>query len=165
MENYNNEEFIYIINHILENEEFKKLKSIKHHGIDRLNHSVRVSYYSFLLCKILRLDYVQVAEAALLHDFFTDEVEDKNMIERLINHPLIALNNAKKYYSLTPMQEDIIKTHMFPVTFIPPKYLESWIVDIVDDASAIYERFSCTKRYINAASTFLFLLILNYLRY
>ena len=161
MNNYSDEEFLYIISDILNNDEFMKLDTIKHHGITRLDHSLRVAYYSYRISKLLRLDYIQVTEAALLHDFFTDEVKDKNMIIRLIKHPTIALNNSLKYYRLSPMQEDIIKTHMFPVTFIPPKYLESWIVDIVDDISAIYERVVCTKKSISAATSFLFVLILN----
>lgn len=164
MSNYSNEEFLYIISHILDNEEFMKLENIRHHGITRFDHCMRVAYYSYIISKILRLDYQQVTEAALLHDFFTDEVKDKNMIVRLVKHPYIALDNAKKYYRLTPMQEDIIKTHMFPITFIPPKYLESWIVDIIDDISAIYERVACTKKEISAAMSFLFVLLLNYFK-
>lgn len=164
MNNYSNEEFLYIIKDILENEEYMKLCDIRHHGITRFDHCMRVAYYSFLVTKALRLDYVKVTEAAMLHDFFTDEVKDKNMIVRLTKHPSIALNNAKKYYRLTPMQEDIIKTHMFPVTFIPPKYLESWIVDIVDDLAAIYERVVCTKKEISAATSFLFVLLINYFK-
>ena len=62
------------------------------------------------------------------------------------------------------MQEDIIKTHMFPVSLVPPKYIESWIVDIIDDICAIYERFYSTRKELNAASTFLFLLFINYFR-
>ena len=161
MNNYSDEEFLYIISGILNNDEFMKLDTIKHHGITRLDHSLRVAYYSYKVCKLLGLDYIQVTEAALLHDFFTDEVQDKNMIIRLIKHPTIALNNSLKYYRLSPMQEDIIKTHMFPVTIIPPKYLESWIVDLIDDISAVYERVVCTKKSISTAVSFIFVLIIN----
>lgn len=164
MKKYNDCEFFDIVNHILENEEFRKLDDIRHHGITRLNHCMRVAYYSYLITKFLRLNYVEVTEAALLHDFFTDELESKNMIVSLIRHPYIALDNSKKYFNLSMMQEDIIKTHMFPVSLVPPKYIESWIVDIIDDICAIYERFYSTRKELNAASTFLFLLFINYFR-
>lgn len=164
MKKYNDCEFFDIVNHILENEEFRKLDDIRHHGITRLNHCMRVAYYSYLITKFLRLNYVEVTEAALLHDFFTDELESKNMIVSLIRHPYIALDNSKKYFNLSIMQEDIIKTHMFPVSLVPPKYIESWIVDIIDDICAIYERFYSTRKELNAASTFLFLLFINYFR-
>jgi len=164
MKKYNDCEFFDIVNHILENEEFRKLDDIRHHGITRLNHCMRVAYYSYLITKFLRLNYVEVTEAALLHDFFTDELESKNMIVSLIRHPYIALDNSKKYFNLSMMQEDIIKTHMFPVSLVPPKYIESWIVDVIDDICAIYERFYSTRKELNAASTFLFLLFINYFR-
>lgn len=164
MKKYNDCEFFDIVNHILENEEFRKLDDIRHHGITRLNHCMRVAYYSYLITKFLGLNYVEVTEAALLHDFFTDELESKNMIVSLIRHPYIALDNSKKYFNLSMMQEDIIKTHMFPVSLVPPKYIESWIVDIIDDICAIYERFYSTRKELNAASTFLFLLFINYFR-
>ena len=62
------------------------------------------------------------------------------------------------------MQEDIIKTHMFPITLTPPKYLESWIVDIVDDIAAVYEKVFSVRKELSAATTFLFLLLINYMR-
>ena len=164
MGNYSNEEFLYIISHILDNEEFMKLVNIRHHGITRFDHCMRVAYYSYIVSKFLRLDYQKVTEAALLHDFFTDEVKDKNMIVRLVKHPYIALDNAKKYYRLTPMQEDIIKTHMFPVTFRPPKYLESWLVDFIDDCSAIYEKSYSVKNELSTSVGVLLVMLVSHLR-
>ena len=72
--------------------------------------------------------------------------------------------HSKKYFELSKLEEDIIIKHMFPVTFRPPKYLESWIVDLVDDVSAIYERIFTLRKELNAATTFLFIILLNYLR-
>ena len=77
MKEYNNNEFYDIINPILQNEEFLKLKEITHHGITRFDHSMRVAYFSYKVTKLLRLDYQETAVAALLHDFFTDEVKEK----------------------------------------------------------------------------------------
>ena len=127
------EEFEYIIKDILNNDEFLKTQDKVHHGITRYEHLMRVSYYSFLITKFLRLNYIETTKAALLHDFFLEETKGESKIKALYKHPIYAFENAKKYYNLTPLQEDIIKTHMFPVTFKPPKYLESWIVDLVDD--------------------------------
>ena len=100
-----------------------------------------------------------------MHDFFFDEVEKDNAIERLQKHPEVALNNASKLYNLSPKQQDIIKSHMFPVTFTPPKYLESWIVDIVDDVASIGERYKVITRNFRVVSTFMFMVILNYLKF
>lgn len=164
MNKYKNGEFRRIVKKILDNCNFDETKNIVHHGITRYEHSMRVAYFSYRVTKLLGLDYKETTEAALLHDFFTDEVGDKSQFAKLRQHPKYAVENAKKYFDLSEKQEDIIATHMFPVTFTPPKYLESWIVDIVDDVASIYERGTTMKKELHAATTFLFVLIINYIK-
>ncbi len=164
MEKNNSLEFYDIIHPIICNQEFLKLKDIRHHGITRYDHCMRVAYFTYLVTKMLGLRYQEATEAAMLHDFFTDEVVEENGISRLRKHPNYAVINAKKYFHLSDMQEDIIRTHMFPVTFTPPRYLESWIVDFIDDLAALYEKGLSTKKELSAATTFLFLLILQYIK-
>lgn len=161
MNRYQNKEFNDIISHINNNEEFLKLKNIRHHGITRYEHSMRVAYYSYKVTKLLHLDYKETTEAALLHDFFQEEVADKNFVARLRKHPKCALKNATNNFDLSEKQMDIIKSHMFPITFTPPKYLESWIVDVVDDISAIQERGTVIKQHAKVVGTFLLVLLLN----
>ncbi len=48
---YTNDEFYSIINDIITNDEFIKTKYIRHHGITRYNHSLRVAYHTFLVTK------------------------------------------------------------------------------------------------------------------
>ncbi len=158
------EEFEKIINPILNNNEFLKTKEKRHHGITRLDHLMRVSYYSFLITKILHLNYKETARAALLHDFFLDETSNDSKIGKLRNHPYYALENSLKYYNLTDREQDIIKTHMFPVTFIPPKYLESWIVDLVDDFAGIYEKYKSSCAEFKTAVTFMAIFFINFIQ-
>ena len=153
------EEFEYIIKDILNNDEFLKTQDKVHHGITRYEHLMRVSYYSFLITKFLRLNYIETTKAALLHDFFLEETKGESKIKALYKHPIYAFENAKKYYNLTPLQEDIIKTHMFPITFTPPKYLESWVVDIIDDIASIYERGNNIRKHCKTAMIFLYVLL------
>ena len=155
------QEFLNIIEPMLNNEEFMKTKEKVHHGTSRFDHLMRVSYHSFLISKFLRLNYKETARAALLHDFFLDEVDNESTIKALQKHPMYAVENAKKYFRLTPREEDIIKTHMFPITFTPPKYLESWIVDIVDDVAGIYEKYKSSCAEVKTATTFLLVLLIN----
>lgn len=164
MNRYNNSEFHSIVKPILDNCPFSETKKMKHHGITRYEHSMRVAYFSYIITKFLKLDYKQTTEAALLHDFFTTEVKNENSINRLIHHPKHAVENAKKYFNLSEKQEDIIITHMFPITFVPPKYLESWIVDLVDDIAAVYEGTKTMKKEIQTAATFVFMFIINYIK-
>lgn len=162
MRAYQNEEFQNIIEPISSNEKYCKLKNIKHHGITRYEHSVRVAYCSYKITKILNLDYNETTQAALLHDFFLDEVMEKNPIAKLRQHPSYAVKNANEIIDLSDKQIDIIKTHMFPITFTPPKYMESWIVDIVDDISAIAEQSRVIKRQAKVVGTFILVLLFHH---
>lgn len=155
---YQDDEFCNLIRPIKSLDEYQKLKTVKHHGITRYEHSLRVAYYSYIITKALKLDYKETTEAALLHDFFIDEVKDMNPIERLRQHPERAVDNALKVIELSDKQIDIIKTHMFPVTFTPPKYLESWIVDIIDDIASIFERGNNFRKHCKTAMIFLYVL-------
>ena len=94
---YTNDEFYSIINDIITNDEFIKTKYIRHHGITRYNHSLRVAYHTFLVTKKLKLNYKEATRAALLHDFFLEETKDMNQHQALRKHPEYALKNAKKY--------------------------------------------------------------------
>lgn len=156
---YLNKEFNYIITDIINNEEFQKLKKITHHGITRFNHSLRVSYYTFLISKRLKLNYVEATRAALLHDFFIDETSEMKTKKALKEHPKIALENSKKYFDISRMQEDIILKHMYPITTKMPKYKESWLVDIVDDIASLYEKTYSVNNKVKTAANLLFIML------
>lgn len=158
-------EFELITKDISMNNEFMRLNTCIHHGISRLDHSYRVAYYSYKIMKFLKLNYVEGTRAALLHDFFTDDVDNYGALGRYRKHPKCALENAKKHFSLTPLQEDIIVKHMFPVTITPPKYLESVIVDIVDDVASIYERVSATTHEVSYTTMVIVTMITNFIKF
>ena len=158
------DEFYEINKDILENKEFNKLKNCKHHGITRYEHSINVSYMTYKITRRICKNYKEITRAALLHDFFTDEVEHLGSFKRFINHPKYALENSKKHFNISKLQEDIIISHMFPIGIRMPKYKVSWLVDLIDDYSAIYERGYLFRRELGAATTFIFLLIMSYIK-
>ena len=141
-----------IVKDILDHEEFQKTKNINHHGLNRYDHSVRVSYYSYKLAKMLHLSYEEAARAGLLHDFFLvngKEITTKEKVNTLVNHPKYAKALAEKHFDLNEKEKDIIVTHMFPVAPTRvPKYAESWIVDLVDDYVAIIEQIYVRKKQV-----------------
>ena len=134
-------EYMSITKDILDNTEFMKMDEIEHHGITRLNHSLKVSYYSYKLSKILHLDYKETARGGLLHDFFfSPEVRDsKQKFISTFTHPAKALETANKYFVLSKKEQDMIRSHMFPINISIPKYAESWIVSLVDKIVAVSE--------------------------
>ena len=134
-------QYMSIVNNILDNKEFLKIKEIEHHGISRYDHSLKVSYYSYKIAKFLHLDYEQTAVGGLLHDFFLSP-EDRTQSDRLksvFTHPKQAVSMAKNYFNLTTKEEDMIRSHMFPINLSIPKYAESWIVSMVDKCVATNE--------------------------
>ena len=143
-------EYLFIINDIIENNDFRKMGEIKHHNTTRLNHSLKVSYYSYKIAKGLKLDYKDVAVGGLLHDYYIEEISECNKIRNKIRiftvHPKDAVNNARKIVNLTEKETNIIETHMFPINYKLPKYAESWIVNFVDKLLSI-EEFSMKFKY------------------
>lgn len=127
-------EYKEIVNHILNDDKFNKIKNIEHHGITRYEHSLKVSYYSYKISKFLKLDSEEVARGGLLHDFFLSD-ENRTTKDRIIStfvHPKKAVQNAEEQFSISDKEKDIIRTHMFPFNLSLPKYTESWIVNGVD---------------------------------
>ena len=144
-------DYLKIVNDILNNNEFKKLKEYKHHGDNRMDHCIRVSYGSYLFSKKLRLKTKEITRGALLHDFFlinNQEISLAKRIKVLIIHPKISLYNSKKYFKISSLEENIILSHMFPLYLILPKHRESWIVNTVDKFVSIYERYFTIKNSI-----------------
>ena len=163
------EEYLYIINHILENEEFKQMNNIKHHNTTRMDHSLKVSYYSYLISKILRLDYQEVARGGLLHDFYTHEVRKCKKIKDKVllfttKHPDEAVENASNNFVLSEKEIDIIKSHMFPVDYKIPKYAESWIVSLVDKVLSFGEFSQKFSNKLGYLSNLYLLFVLNIIK-
>lgn len=136
-EKIKDEEYLYLINHIMENSEFQEMNNIKHHNTTRMDHSLKVSYYSYKIAKSLRLDYEDVARGGLLHDFYVEEIRKCKKIKDKIllfstKHPTEAVENASRHFELSEKEVNIIQSHMFPVDYRVPKYAESWIVSLVD---------------------------------
>jgi uncharacterized membrane protein/HD superfamily phosphodiesterase len=131
-------EYYDTVREILQHEEFLKLKDYFHHNSSIYNHVHDVAYLSYRISKYLKLDYRSTARGALLHDFFLYDWRNHDVPDlprekfHGLAHPAIAVANAKKYFAINDMEEDIIRKHMWPLTLVPPKYKESFIVSFAD---------------------------------
>ena len=143
MYSIDNKKYKHIVKPILRNENFKKTYNIEHHGISRMEHSLKVSYYSYLIAKKLKFDYEAVARGGLLHDFYLDGDQrcSKDKFLDVFIHPKKALLTSKKFFELSKLEENIIVSHMFPfsICLAIPKYKESILVDCVDKVIGAYE--------------------------
>jgi uncharacterized membrane protein len=131
-------EFYEIIKDIYEHDEFLKLKLHHHHNSSIYEHVMEVSYFSYRACKFLKLDYRSAARGGLLHDFFLYDWRNHDVPDlpehkyHGIEHPKTALANANKHFILNDIEKDSIIKHMWPLTLVPPKYKESFIVSFAD---------------------------------
>jgi len=148
-------EYYETVQDILQHEEFLKLKNFYHHNSSAFAHVNDVAYFSYRICKYFKLDYRSAARGALLHDFFLYDWRNHDVPDlprekfHGLAHPRIALANAKKYFSINDIEEDIIKKHMWPLTLVPPKYKESYIVSFADKYLSSMEFINEYKKRIN----------------
>ena len=131
------------IKQMCEESRFSQTTKYRQHGnISIYEHSIAVAYAScWVSCKFnFKVDYESLIRGAL-HDYFLYDWHDKNNGYRLHGffHPRIALKNASEDFELTAKEENIILRHMFPLTPIPPFYLESWIICAADKFCALRE--------------------------
>jgi len=138
------------IEDILENDHLHDMKNyIQHRDLSCMEHSIFVSYNSYLVCKRLHCDEIAAARGGLLHDFFLYDWHKERRSEKLhgFAHPEIALENAKSHFDLSEIEEDIILKHMWPLTLNKiPKYKESLVVSLVDKYCTTIELISPKTR-------------------
>lgn len=136
------EEYERCVRNIIMNEKVQSMKKFLQHGdTNCLEHSIYVSYSSYILCRWLGFDYSSAARGGLLHDFFLYDWHTGKPYKGLHGfiHPDIALQNAQRYFHLNEREKDIIKKHMWPLTIRLPRYKESYIVLLVDKYCALME--------------------------
>lgn len=137
-------DYMALISAYFNDEHVQSLKNVPHHDSNRLNHSLKVSYLSYNLCKKMGLDYKCVAKAGLLHDFYFNRIEEcstiKDKITLFMNeHPEDALKNAEERFDISPLEKDIILSHMWPASKHLPKHRESFVVSLVDKFFSVKE--------------------------
>ena len=123
-------------------------KAIQHGNVSVRRHAINVARYSLLINEKLgiKCNKRDLIRGALLHDYFLYDWHDKDHISPLrlhgFFHPGIALRNAEKEYRLSTKEKDIIRKHMWPLTIVPPKCREAWVVSMADKYCSIMEIFT-----------------------
>jgi len=168
---YSNDEFIQMIDDLLNNDTVKQMKNFRqHYETSCFDHCLIASYYCYLYGKKFNLDYVSCARAAMLHDLFLYDWRKKQDDRKGLHaftHPKTAYKNASNLFALNEKEKDIILKHMWPVTIALPKYKESYLLTLVDKYCAlnesyqeIYNRF-CQKKLFRYAYVFLCVLFIR----
>ena len=117
---------------------------IQHGNMSVRQHTINVPICSMLISEKLGIscDKKALVRGALLHDYFLYDWHDKEHKHRRPHgffHASAALRNAMRDFTLTDIEKDIIKKHMWPLTVVPPVYREAWIVSIADKYCSFME--------------------------
>ena len=133
-----NEEFYDCIRDVAEHPVVLRMKLYPHHGNSNCyQHCMHVAYYNYQWCRFFKLDARSAARAGMLHDLFlydwhTHTQKTGDHFHGL-THPETALKNAEKFFELNDTERDIIRTHMWPVTFLAfPRTKEALITTLTD---------------------------------
>lgn len=135
-------------NYIINSNNFQLEKRFLHHKYSTAyQHSIHVAeialeiMYKFHISQELKQTVIKIG---LLHDYYLYDWHNKSEKwhkPHIFKHPKIAANNAIRDFGLTAREENSIKHHMWPVTPIPPRYREGWIITIADKIATFRERF------------------------
>lgn len=130
----------------LTNRHVQEMDTFFQHGsVTTLQHCLNVAVLSYFLCSKLHLKVCvsSLLTGAILHDFYLYDWHDGRFREEGIHgfsHPKVALQNARHYFNLTEKEQNIIASHMFPLTIREiPKSREAVVVCIADKLCAIRE--------------------------
>ncbi len=140
------EKFWGVFTSMRENPEILKLKQYPNHRISNLyDHSSRVALCAYALSHRLHMevDGAALARGAMLHDYYLYHAQSYKKItyrEHLLGHPHTALVNAKEHFVLSKKEENIIESHMWPMTLTKlPRSKEAFLVQLADKVCAFGE--------------------------
>ena len=136
--------FLDCISDLIASEVVQKMCNFTQHGdTTTFDHCLMVSFKSFPFCRKFNLAYRAAARGGLLHDLFLYDWHDKDLEINLhgFYHPGIALRNAEKAFVLDDKEKEIIKKHMWPLTVVPPKCREAYVICYFDKTCTLKEVF------------------------
>jgi len=134
-----------ILRELEANPQVARMKEYIQHGrVTTLEHGERVARMSCRLNRTLHLraDEGALARGALLHDFYLydwHKVNENNWLHGF-RHPERAARNAALYAGAGEKEQEIIRSHMWPLTLTHiPRSREAWLVCFADKWCSLEE--------------------------
>lgn len=145
-ESANFRKFYEIISDMDKNPAVQKMKKYRqHYDCSCYEHCLSAAYYCFCICQKLNLDTKSVSRAAFIHDLFLYDWRIRQPGRKGLHaftHPKTAYEKAINLFDLNKKEKDIILKHMWPLTIVPPRYIESFILTVIDKYCALEEAYS-----------------------
>jgi len=137
-------EFYEVVQDLIEHPIVLEMKKYPHHCTTSCyQHCLNVAYYNYKICRAFGLDAKAAARAGIVHDLFLYDWRTHAKLTKehfhAMTHPRVALRNAKKYFDLNELEQEIILKHMWPLTVIPPKSWEAFIIGMTDKYCGFFE--------------------------
>lgn len=139
--------FIHTIQEMQAIEELSLMHQFMQHGkTTTFVHCVAVAYTSYkrALGLPFHYDLKSIIRGSMLHDFYLYDWHIPHVSHRLhgFRHPDFAKQNARKHFILNATEEEIIETHMWPLTITKnPRHKEAVLVCLVDKCCSLAETF------------------------
>lgn len=136
MTNREEAHFTHLVEAVNRDGKLDQMKAFIQHGnVTTYDHVLSVAKMSYKMNLFLKAkaDEQTLVRGALLHDYFLYDWHTWNGPLHGPYHPKAALKNAKRDFDLNETEENIIRSHMWPLTlFHYPKTREAVIVCIAD---------------------------------
>lgn len=119
-------------------------KFMAHSDITCLMHVEKVAEeaYKFAKKHKINVNYSDLLAGALLHDYYLYDWHNSPVSWHGFRHNKIAMENAIRDFKINKRVQNIVYSHMFPLTFWAiPKTKEAWIVTMMDKKVATIETF------------------------
>ena len=118
----------------------------QHGGTSVYAHSFTVAVMCVHIANVLALFAIKVnlqtlIRGALLHDYFLYDwhIKDRSHKRHGLVHAGFALDNARRDFQLNNIEQNMIASHMFPLSKNLPRYRESLILCAADKLCAAEE--------------------------
>jgi uncharacterized protein len=135
--------YVSCVSELIRSPMVQSMRRHNHHGnVSCYEHSVFVSYIAFRLARRLKWDYTAAARGGLLHDLYLYDPDDRSAHpgNQCFDHPVAAWKNAKALCeNLSPKEENIILSHMWPLAKQRPRSREAFVVSLADKICAVAE--------------------------
>ncbi len=146
---------------ILASKRFERGKHITHHGVTTVSrHCFHVAVQACLFAgkaqeREFSVSMRDVVRAALLHDVgMTEKRVFKSLsCKKAYTHPWMGGKIAAEEFGASPIVQDAIRHHMWPICVIPPRHLAGWILILSDKTCARREFRKCKESRRKKAGT------------